>query len=114
MAIKKNIKLTIIKSIHTLIWFFFNVVIFYMLYAVVTNRIDQWLWIGYGFFILEGIILLVFKFFCPLTLLARRYSDSGKANFDIYLPEWLAKNNKLIYLSLLFVIFLITIYRLIP
>ena len=85
-----------------------------MLYAVVTNRIDQWLWIGYGFFILEGIILLIFKFFCPLTLLARRYSDSGKANFDIYLPEWLAKNNKLIYLSLLFVIFLITIYRLIP
>lgn len=114
MAIKKNTKLIIIKSIHTLIWFFFNVVIFYMLYAVVTNRIDQWLWIGYGFFILEGIILLVFKFFCPLTLLARRYSDSGKANFDIYLPEWLAKNNKLIYLSLLFVIFLITIYRLIP
>lgn len=114
MAIKKNTKLIIIKSIHTLIWFFFNVVIFYMLYAVVANRIDQWLWIGYGFFILEGIILLVFKFFCPLTLLARRYSDSGKANFDIYLPEWLAKNNKLIYLSLLFVIFLITIYRLIP
>jgi uncharacterized membrane protein YhaH (DUF805 family) len=114
MAIKKNTKLIIIKSIHTLIWFFFNVVIFYMLYAVVTNRIDQWLWIGYGFFILEGIILLIFKFFCPLTLLARRYSDSGKANFDIYLPEWLAKNNKLIYLSLLFVIFLITIYRLIP
>lgn len=114
MAIKKNTKLIIIKSIHTLIWFFFNVVIFYMLYAVVANRIDQWLWIGYGFFILEGIILLVFKFFCPLTLLARRYSDSGKANFDIYLPEWLAKNNKLIYTSLLFVIFLITIYRLIP
>jgi len=114
MAIKKNTKLIIIKSIHTLIWFFFNVVIFYMLYAVVTNRIDQWLWIGYGFFILEGIILLIFKFFCPLTLLARRYSDSGKANFDIYLPEWLAKNNKLIYTSLLFVIFLITIYRLIP
>ena len=114
MAIKKNTKLIIIKSIHTLIWFFFNVVIFYMLYAVVTNRIDQWLWIGYGFFILEGIILLIFKFFCPLTLLARRYSDSGKDNFDIYLPEWLAKNNKLIYTSLLFVIFLITIYRLIP
>ena len=113
MAIKKNTKLIIIKSIHTLIWFFFNVVIFYMLYAVMTNRIDQWLWIGYGFFILEGIILLIYKFFCPLTLLARRYSDSGKANFDIYLPEWLAKNNKLIYTSLLFVIFLITIYRLI-
>ena len=113
MAIKNNTKLMLIKSIHTLIWIFFNVVIFYMLYAVMTNRIDQWLWIGYGFFILEGIILLIYKFFCPLTLLARRYSDSGKANFDIYLPEWLAKNNKLIYLSLLFVIFLITIYRLI-
>ena len=105
-------KLTIIRIIHTMIWLFFNVVIFYMLYAAITNKLDIWLWIGYGLFILEGIILLLFKFFCPLTVMARKYSDSTKANFDIYLPHWLAKYNKLIYTSILAVIMLITIYQL--
>jgi hypothetical protein len=67
---------------------------------------------GYGLFILEGIVLVVFKFFCPLTIIARRYSDSTKENFDIYLPNWLAKHNKLIYTSILGVIMALTVYRL--
>ncbi len=89
-------KLIVVKFIHTLIWVFFNIVIFYMLYAVIQNKLDIWLWIGYGLIFLEGLTLLVFKFFCPLTLIARRYSDSQEDNFDIYLPNWLAKNTKLI------------------
>ncbi len=106
-------KLTFVKIIHTLIWVFFNVVIFYMLYAVLVNKLDRWLWIGYGLFVLEGITLWAFRFYCPLTVIARKYSDSQKANFDIYLPHWLAKYNKLIYTCLLGVIVLITIYRLV-
>lgn len=109
---QKETKLAIVKIIHTIIWLFFNVVIFYMLYAVIVNKIDRWLWIGYGLFILEGITLIAFKFFCPLTVIARKYSDSSKANFDIYLPNWLAKYNKLIYTSILGVIIIITIYQL--
>ena len=105
-------KLIAIKIIHTIIWIFFNVVIFYMLYAAVTDKLDKWLWIGYGLFALEGIVLLLFRFFCPLTVWARKYSDSAKPNFDIYLPEWLAKYNKQIYTSLLGIITLITLFRL--
>ena len=41
-----NTKLIIIKIIHTLVWIFFNIVIFYLLYAAITNKIDKWLWIG--------------------------------------------------------------------
>lgn len=105
-------KLLLIKILHTFIWIFFNVVIFYMLYAVIVNKLDKWLWIGYGLFLLEGITLLIFKFFCPLTLMARKYSDSAKDNFDIFLPNWLAKNNKLIYTFILVFIMILTIYRL--
>jgi len=105
-------KLTVIKIIHTVIWIFFNVVIFYMLYAVLVNKLDIWLWIGYGLFLLEGITLLIFKLFCPLTVMARKYSNSTKDNFDIYLPNWLAKYTKLIYTSILGIIILITIYQL--
>jgi hypothetical protein len=104
-------KLTLIKIIHTLIWVFFNFVVFYMLYAVIINKLDNWLWIGYTFMILEGIILLIFKFFCPLTIMARKYSDSTKDNFDIYLPNWLAKYNKLIYSGIMVVIIILTVYR---
>lgn len=105
-------KLIIVKSIHTFIWIFFNVVMFYMLYAVLTNKLDLWLWIGFGLFVLEGITLLLFKFYCPLTLIARKYSDSTKDNFDIYLPNWLAKYTKLIYTTLLVIILMMTLYRL--
>jgi hypothetical protein len=92
-------KLVTIKIIHTIIWLFFNVVLFYMAYAVVVNRIDKFVWIGIVLILLEGLVLLMFKKMCPLTLIARKYSGSAKANFDIYLPNWLAKYNKLIYTS---------------
>ena len=105
--------LILIKIIHTLVWLFFNVVIFYLLYAVIANKIDKLVWIGLGLFLLEGIVLLIFKNMCPLTVIARRYSDSAKNNFDIYLPEWLAKYNKPIYTSILFLIIIIIIFRLI-
>ena len=105
-------KLIIIKVVHTVIWVFFNGVIFYMLYAVLTNKLDMWLWIGYGLFLLEGLVLLAYKFFCPLTVMARKYSDSTKDNFDIYLPNLLAKYTKLIYSSILVIIIIITIFQL--
>jgi hypothetical protein len=34
---------------------------------------------------------------CPLTAVAARYTDDRRANFDIYLPVWLAKFNKQIF-----------------
>ncbi|MCW5898134.1 MAG: hypothetical protein KIT10_02605 [Flavobacteriales bacterium] len=93
--------LTAIKLLHTAVWVFFNGVMLYLLYAVITDRIDHWVWIGLGLFGLECLVLLVYRMSCPLTLVARRYSDSDKPNFDIYLPEWLARHNQLIYGSLL-------------
>jgi hypothetical protein len=105
-------KLILIKSLHTLIWIFFNVVIFYFLYAVIINQIDHWVWICIGFLALESVVLLVCRSVCPVTLLARKYSDSEKPNFDIYLPGWLAKYNKLIYISIVALAIVILIYRL--
>lgn len=110
---RRESKLILVKWIHTIIWLFFNVVIFYMLYAAITRKLDYWLWIGYGLFAAEGLVLLLFRFYCPLTLWARKYSASTRHNFDIYLPEWLARHNKLIYTSLLAVITLITLWQLI-
>jgi hypothetical protein len=107
-----NIKLVCVKILHTIIWAFFNVVIFYLLYAAVIDKIDKWIWICISLIILEVIILIVFKKICPVTLIARKYSDSQKSNFDIYLPNWLAKYNKEIYTVIVLIAVVILIYRL--
>ncbi len=49
--------------------------------------------------------------FCPITLLARKYSDSKTDNFDIYLPEWLARYNKHIFISIFLVGVILVIIR---
>ena len=105
-------KLTLIKIIHTLIWIFFNVVIFYLLYAVLANVIDKWVWICLAAIACEGLVLLIFKNICPVTIWARNYSTSKSDNFDIFLPNWLARYNKQIYSVIVAVIVLILLYRL--
>ncbi|MBT8221532.1 MAG: hypothetical protein KJN96_00035 [Eudoraea sp.] len=77
-------KLLLIKILHTVIWAFFVVVIFYVLYTGITNKVNSYTWIGIILVIGEGITLAIFNKFCPLTLIARRYSDSQKDNFDIF------------------------------
>jgi hypothetical protein len=82
-----------------------------MAYAVIVNKIDKYVWIGIALIVLEGVVLLIFKKMCPLTIIARKYSDSAKDNFDIYLPNWLAKYNKLIYTTFFVIIVCGIIYR---
>ncbi len=108
----ENSKLILIKVIHTLIWMFFNVVIFYLLYAVIVDKIDKWVWICIALILLEGLVLLVFKNICPVTLIARKYSGSQKDNFDIYLPNWLARYNKEIYTTIVIIAIIILLFRL--
>ena len=105
-------KLVVIKAVHTIVWLFFNVVIFYMAYAVLINRIYKWFWICLTLVLLETVILLVFKRICPITIIARKYATSNNANFDIYLPNWLARHNKEIYSSIVLITVLILLYRL--
>ena len=107
-----NTKLVLVKTIHTIIWVFFNIVIFYFLYAVIINKIDKWVWISIGLIFMEGLLLLIFRSYCPVTLIAQKYSDSDKANFDIYLPNWLAKYNKKIYSAIVLAAIIILLFRL--
>ena len=75
------------------------------------NTVTAYTWIGIGLIIFEGLVLLVFKMYCPLTVLARNYSDSQKDNFDIFLPNWLAKHNKLIFTSIFVVGLILVVFR---
>jgi hypothetical protein len=48
---------------------------------------------------------------CPLTDWAARFTEDRAANFDIYLPEWLARNNKAMFGTLFAVNELIVLWR---
>ncbi len=89
------------------------VVIFYVLYCGIFDNVNLLTWISIGIIILEGIVLLAFNMYCPLTVLARRYSNSSKDNFDIYLPNWLAKYNKQIFTTIYLLALITVIYRVI-
>jgi len=107
----KTRKLLFIKIIHTAIWIFFVTIIFYVIFCGLTGRINGYTWIAISLVILEGAVLLVFGNHCPLTVIARKYSASKKHNFDIFLPEWLAKYNKLIFTGLFIAGLLLVIAR---
>ena len=89
-----------IKLIHTIIWVILAGATLYIFYSGLFNRITTYTWIAIAMIVGEGLVLLLFKWACPLTVMARKYSDSDKDNFDIYLPNWLAKHNKTIFTSI--------------
>jgi hypothetical protein len=53
-----------------------------------------------GVVLAECLILAVNRCRCPLTNLAAAYTEERADDFDIYLPLWLARNNKPIFGSL--------------
>jgi len=96
-------KLIWIKIIHTTIWIVCVAAIVYLVVAGIKDTVNVWVWICMGLIVIEGIVLLIFKWRCPLTILAERYTDKRDIGFDIFLPAWLAKYNKTIF-SILFLI----------
>lgn len=104
-------KLFTLKLVHTIIWLFFVSIIFYVVWSGVTNKITTYTWIAIALVLAEGLVLLIFKMFCPITLLARKYSDSEMDNFDIFLPNWVARHNKLIFTSIFLLGVLLVLLR---
>ena len=104
-------KLILIKLTHTAIWGVFVFVILYVLYAGIFDRVSVLVWFCIGFVFIEGIILLICKGKCPLTLLGHKYTNSPSAGFDIFLPVWLARNNKTVFGTLFFIGFLLVLWR---
>jgi hypothetical protein len=106
------LNLFLVKLFHTVIWAFFVTVIGYVVYCGIADDISRYTWIAAGLVIGAGLVLLVFGSRCPLTLVARNYSDSDRDNFDIFLPNWLARYNKLIFTSLYLIGLILLAYRL--
>lgn len=94
--------LTAIKLVHTLIWAFLAASIVALPVAGVVRRFN-WAAIITVIVLLECAALAINGGRCPLTDLAARYTADRASNFDIYLPNWLAKHNKVVF-GVLFVV----------
>lgn len=92
----KSSLLTLVKTLHTIVWAFFAACILAIPVASWRgeHRIAAWL---AAIVAVEVAILILNKWSCPLTSVAARYTDDRRDNFDIYLPEWLARHNKLVF-----------------
>jgi hypothetical protein len=85
-----------IKFAHTVVWAFFVICI--LAIPVLTAISNFHLAAVFTVIVAcEVGVLVLNKMRCPLTGIAARYTDDRQANFDIYLPEWLARNNKQIF-----------------
>ncbi len=105
-------KLKQVKLLHTAVWAVMVAAILQIIYSGWTGHISPFTYGAFGLMAFEGLALWYGKGACPLTPVARQYSDSQKANFDIYLPEWVAKWNKEIFGTLLAVGVAMVLWRL--
>jgi len=88
--------LTAIKIAHAIAWAIFVTCI--LAIPVAALRDDYRLVVGFAAVVAaEVCVLIITSWRCPLTYLAARYTRDRRDNFDIYLPEWLARHNKLIF-----------------
>jgi len=93
--------LTAIKLLHTVIWAFLVASILALPLLAMFRRF-RWAAILTVIVLLECGVLAINGGRCPLTDLASRFTLDRNSNFDIYLPNWLAEHNKVVF-GLLFV-----------
>jgi hypothetical protein len=89
-------RLVQIKLLHTSIGFFFASCIV-AIPLIGARRHYVWAAVLIGLVLLECGVLAAHRCRCPLTDLAARHTEPRRANFDIYLPLWLARYNKAIF-----------------
>jgi hypothetical protein len=93
-------RLLAVKLLHTAVWAFFAACIFALPLAAWAGRFGVALLLM-GIVTIEVLVLAANAWRCPLTAVAARHTDDRRDNFDIYLPVWLARHNKVIFGSLL-------------
>ena len=91
-----DFSLRAVKTVHTAVWGFFVASIIAVPVSAAAGRFG-WALLFAGIVLVEVLVLAFNGLRCPLTAVAARYTPDRRPNFDIYLPEWLARWNKEIF-----------------
>lgn len=101
--------LVAIKLLHTAVWALLAGCILALPVAPLLHRFD-WAIILTVIILAECGVLALNQGRCPLTDLAARLTEDRADNFDIYLPNWVARHNKAIFGTLFVVNELIVLW----
>ncbi|WP_248342803.1 hypothetical protein [Anaeromyxobacter paludicola] len=88
--------LRLVKLVHTAVWAFFAGCILAIPVLALSGRLRAAATLSLVV-LGEVLVLAANRLRCPLTDVAARYTDERADNFDIYLPLWLARHNKLVF-----------------
>lgn len=91
--------LLLVKTVHSVVWVFFVLCIAAVPVLTLSGRLGAAAWFA-GIVLAEVLVLALNRWTCPLTPVAARYTEDRRDNFDIFLPEWLARHNKTVFGSL--------------
>jgi hypothetical protein len=100
-----------IKIIHTLVWAIFAACIIATPIFTYAQRPDIST-VLIAITSVEVLVIVINRWRCPLTGVAASYTTDRSENFDIYLPAWLAKYNKVIFGALFIAGALYTLFAL--
>jgi polyferredoxin len=92
-------RLQTVKLLHTMVWAVFAGCVVTMPWLTSQRKFGAAAVLA-TIVLGEVVVLWYHRWSCPLTAVAARYTDDRRANFDIYLPEWLARHNQRIFGSL--------------
>lgn len=105
-----NCRLGFIKLLHTLVWAFMAGCILALPVLAFTGEF-RWALILTIVILFECAVLAMNRGRCPMTDWASRVTDDRADNFDIYLPNWLARYNKGIFGTLFVLNEVVVVWR---
>lgn len=105
-----NHRLVAIKLLHTVVWAFLAGCIL-ALPVMAFLRQFRWALVLSFIIILECVVLALNRGRCPMTDWAAPLTNDRADNFDIYLPNWLARYNKMIFGTLFVVNEVVVLWR---
>lgn len=85
-----------IKVFHSAVWVVFASAVLAIAPLAFLGQLAAGAWLSLLVWI-EVAVLVANRWRCPLTGVAARYTDDRADNFDIFLPAWLARHNKLVF-----------------
>ncbi|MFC1997708.1 hypothetical protein ACFLXI_08920 [Chloroflexota bacterium] len=103
--------ITFIKTVHTLIFIFMIIMVGIVFFTLLLDNISYLTWIGIGFIFLEGLVLLINSWKCPLTEYAEILGAEDGSVTDIFIPKWLADRMFKIFGTISVICFVLLVFR---
>lgn len=82
--------ITVIKTVHTIVFVLLSGLLGVFLYEVTLDRMSPFTWVAVTLFLAEGVILLLNGGRCPLTTYAEQLGSPHGQITDLFLPKWFA------------------------